>query len=195
MDDLKLDAGACPASTDLCDFESGHTCGFGPDVADDKSFTWHLVQASNTTSLDHTYATEAGHFMSCETSQPLIKDRRAHLLSARYPAATICLSFWYRVFGDIALNVRTYSSYRYASRASFEARGERGVDSWLVARVTLSQRTPFHFAFEAIDPGAAWSPGARVLVDDIRVLHQECEPVSLYNRNLYRSALISRPVY
>lgn len=65
MDDVRIEDGACSKS--VCDFEDENICGYTNDAA--ANFKWlrkNGINSLNTPTIDHTFGTSLGNYMSIE---------------------------------------------------------------------------------------------------------------------------------
>ena len=60
LDDVAFNEGPCPVSN-VCDFEQVDLCGYADEEGGD--FGWERVQGGSVNEADHSYGTNAGHFM------------------------------------------------------------------------------------------------------------------------------------
>lgn len=166
IDDLSVNIGECPPSS-VCDFESSDLCGYKNDVLND--FDWKRIQGNNVL-VDHTYGTDVGHFMSATASLTQFPGEKARILSTIYPAATLCANFWYKIVGDVSLNVRSYA-FGILGNPILSLSGDRG-NEWSLGLATISQPYSYQIIFEAV-VGSAQRLGS-VFVDDIEIKFGTC---------------------
>ena len=170
--------GPCPLSN-TCDFESADLCGYLNDPNSD--YDWKRIQGfennlNTEDDIDHSYGTQSGHYMITKSEQPHTKNKLSRLLSPTIPATTICLSFWYKVYGDIQFNIRTYRFNTYDARVYFSALGDRGSE-WSYGQTTIQNTVISQIVFESVDQGPNLRDG-RILLDDIEIKYKPCSALA-----------------
>ncbi|CAF0808194.1 unnamed protein product, partial [Brachionus calyciflorus] len=171
IDDVSYNDGPCPLSN-TCDFESIDLCGYKNDL--NSGIKWNRVQGRNEDDVDHSYSSDFGHYMIAKSISPHFPNRLGRLLSPTYPSSTMCLSFWYKIQGNVQFNIRTYSFGSYSQKVSYSAKGDRGKD-WLFGRATLSYSAPYQIVFEIVDDGLL---DGEVWLDDISINFKQCQAVA-----------------
>lgn len=131
--------------SEICVFERNTTCSWNQmdSTADDK-FDWTPQSGSTQSSgtgpdTDHTTGSNKGTYMYIEASSPRLQGDNASLLSERLPAnQTVCLEFWYYMYGDGIgnLTVNLEDSCSHTETEVFKRSGEQG-EQWRKASVTI----------------------------------------------------------
>jgi hypothetical protein len=133
------------------------------------------LQGNLENQTDHTYGTQIGHYMSAKFLTPHNKNRIARLQTPTIPNSLLCVSFWYKTYGDIELNLRILKAGIYDSNSLFTVRGAHGPE-WSLAQVTINNATSSQISFEALDLGSEFGDGD-VWLDDIEIKLKECAPL------------------
>jgi len=133
------------------------------------------LQGNLENQTDHTYGTQIGHYMSAKFLTPHNKNRIARLQTPTIPNSLLCVSFWYKTYGDIELNLRILKAGIYDSNSLFTVRGAHG-DEWSLAQVTVNNATSSQISFEAVDLGSEFGDGDAWL-DDVEIKLKECAPI------------------
>ncbi|KAL0966606.1 hypothetical protein UPYG_G00297350 [Umbra pygmaea] len=138
-----------------CDFEKD-TCSWYPDQT-----TSHLWKRS--TGEDHT--TGHGYFISNNATRNPDQSSTTRLISYPQPAGTMCVSFWYRIYGS------NIGSLHFLTKPAGEPEtvvwmrhGTQG-NRWHFADLTFTNVVPLQFILEAVVNGRQGS----IAIDDVLV--------------------------
>ncbi|MGH0151161.1 UNVERIFIED_CONTAM: hypothetical protein FKN15_032537 [Acipenser sinensis] len=146
-----------PTAADVsCNFEAG-LCGWYQDQTDELEWI-HDVGPG----FDHT--TGSGHFVFVDVSSPDLRGRSARLLSypQRSSVETMCLSFWYHLFGP-------HTGFYMIVDTSHDVMSS-GQSASLYSGLTSALRGPECLVFEALRDGF----DGDISLDDITLSSRPC---------------------
>ncbi|KAJ8011341.1 hypothetical protein DPEC_G00057130 [Dallia pectoralis] len=138
-----------------CDFEQD-TCAWFPNQT-----TSHLWKRSK--GKDHT--TGSGYFMSNNSTRNQDQSSATRLVSYPQPAGTMCVSFWYRVYGsNVGSLMLLTKSPGKPETVVWMRHGTQG-NKWRFADLTFTTDDPLQFILEAVVVGKEGS----IAIDDVVV--------------------------
>ncbi|CAG5126615.1 unnamed protein product, partial [Candidula unifasciata] len=124
-----------------CDFESGF-CHWTQHTGDDQ-FDWSITSGATDTkttgpSVDHTYKTDAGHYIYIESSSPRIPNDTAVIESPTLNGTSpVCLIFWYHMYGASINALNMYTKALGQPRVLLWTRHKNQGSDWIEAAVDL----------------------------------------------------------
>ncbi|XP_013409923.1 MAM and LDL-receptor class A domain-containing protein 1 isoform X1 [Lingula anatina] len=154
-----------------CNFDKD-TCSFTQDVNDDQDWTRFTGKAPSAgvtgPTADHTNGT--GHYMYYEASRHGVGD----VASLRSPGidlpGTVCLEFWYYMFGHTLGQLDVYTAVNGNETNIFVAKGSKG-NRWLLAQEQLNFTDVTQLVFKATRGNGDFSD---IAIDDISVQAGKC---------------------
>ncbi|XP_035827620.1 MAM and LDL-receptor class A domain-containing protein 2-like [Aplysia californica] len=195
IDDISVEYGSCPSPAN-CNFDNGF-CGFVNVQGSDK-FDWELNRGPTGSlqtgpQVDHTRGTSLGTYTFIETSRSLRLGDNAILKSdpVQFSGSTSCLEFWYNMYGAGIGNLTVYtrSSSSNVTNKKWDLGGDQG-NSWKIARVALTESSPFEIMFEATYGG---NYTGDIAIDDVRTFGYRCPTVYTPRPTTPQSTLASYP--
>ncbi|KAK7462609.1 hypothetical protein BaRGS_00038362, partial [Batillaria attramentaria] len=174
--------------TVTCNFESSFEpfCGFTQNT--DDIFDWTRWSGSTPTNgtgpdADHTrgsHATDAGHYLYIETSEPRVQNDTARLTSQVYEnpdGSTHCLRFSYNMHGqqmggmNVYVTPSTNQSPQQTPTLVWNGTGDHG-EQWKDVELEIAPSGDFQVIFE----GVMGSYMSDIALDDISVSREPCNP-------------------
>ncbi|RMZ97804.1 MAM and LDL-receptor class A domain-containing 2-like [Brachionus plicatilis] len=175
IDDVRIEEGACKKS--ICDFEDENICQFENDQS--SSFKWlrksGLGDTSGITpSLDHTFGTALGHYMSIDFTTGVLSGSKAKLLTPLMEGAKKCLQFYYHMRGNekCTLDIITVKESGSVSQP-FWSRFKNNGNIWNVAEVSIKTTERYKIGFQGT-VGDNWI--GDIAIDDVKIEDRECAP-------------------
>ncbi|XP_066300034.1 MAM and LDL-receptor class A domain-containing protein 1-like [Branchiostoma lanceolatum] len=167
-----------------CTFET-NLCGWTQDTQDNFDWTRQLgaTGSSNTgPSFDHTIGDQSGYYIFIETSSPQVAGDRARVYSPTVvPTSTMCLHFWYHMYGQHieTLNVYIQTGPALPAIPTFQRTGTQG-DRWIQGEVEVNTTSPYQVVMEGIR-----GTGFRgdIALDDITMTTGPCTSGTTYGIN------------
>ncbi|KAL8608892.1 hypothetical protein ACOMHN_065230 [Nucella lapillus] len=157
-----------------CNFDASF-CSWTQDKMD--TFDWTRNRGSTPTigtgpTGDHTSGN--GYYAFIETSQRHRGDK-ARLVSPQVSGSSMCLTFWYLMYGDHVANLNVYTRTGPALGASVFTRSGTQSRTWLKASVDTGSSVPFQVVMEAT-VGAGYR--GDIAIDDVSMANGSCTPAT-----------------
>ncbi|XP_078334103.1 MAM and LDL-receptor class A domain-containing protein 1-like [Crassostrea virginica] len=169
-------AAANPQSSVTCNFDGG-LCGWTQVRSPTDDFDWTRKQGSTASvgtgpTQDHTSG--KGYYVYIEASSRRQNESaqiRSPQISPSTGSNTLCLTFWYSMFGANigALNLYTQTQ-AILGNPVWKRRGNQG-NQWRQAQVTVSLAVPFNFVFEG---KVGNSYRGDIALDDVKLTNGPC---------------------
>ncbi|XP_013402242.2 MAM and LDL-receptor class A domain-containing protein 1-like, partial [Lingula anatina] len=184
IDDISVNPGPCPSiapTTTMkpraivlnCDF-SKDLCGFVQSTTDNLDWLRRSgsTPSSNTgPTADHTTGSASGNYLFIETSGKAINDSALITSPNLNVTGTICVSFWYHMYGADMGSLKVYRDRGGVRSPIMVLSGNKG-NKWLQAAVTLTNVQPtYKVAFQAI---RGRNYRSDVAIDDISITKGTC---------------------
>ncbi|XP_019632083.1 PREDICTED: MAM and LDL-receptor class A domain-containing protein 2-like [Branchiostoma belcheri] len=167
-----------------CTFETDF-CGWTQDTQDNFDWTRQLGTTGSTNtgpSFDHTVGDQTGYYIFIETSSPQVTGDKARLYSPTVvPTSTMCLQFWYHMYGEHieTLNVYIQTGPALPTIPTFQRTGTQG-DQWVRAEVEVNTTSPYQVVMEGIR-GTGYR--GDIALDDITMSTGPCTTGTTYGIN------------
>ncbi|CAH3034862.1 unnamed protein product [Porites lobata] len=167
-----------------CSFEEGFCEWRNVRASRLDQFDWALLSGSTPSQKtgptnDHTLGTSRGFYVYIEASHPQRRNDRARLISPVVRARSVCLNFWYHMYGDKMGWLRVmYRLLRGRDRRIWHKTGNQK-NEWHNERLTINSYLPYQIIFEGIR-GNGFS--SDIALDDIKISSGGCSPKSPESR-------------
>ncbi|CAF4185562.1 unnamed protein product, partial [Rotaria sp. Silwood2] len=176
LDDIQLNYGNCPTTTNECTFEHGLCDGW--ERGTDGDFEWSRARngstPSGTPTVDHTYSSAMGHFLFVDPTGRSLGDE-AHLMSPTYTGSQPrCLRLWYHLYGAGQGTLQIQQKPEIGRAKTIWTKSNDQNNIWRQVRVTiptlLGQGT-----YRILIVGIVGSkPTGDMAIDDISNIEGEC---------------------
>ncbi|XP_074528476.1 enteropeptidase [Halichoeres trimaculatus] len=167
----------CTFEQGLCFWRQWANDGDGSDDADDGDWLWTrgaTFPPQTGPSVDHTLGNNSGFYIVTPPSPgQWLKRFRIYSLPLTPPTPTMCLSFWYHMFGDDVHRLRVLLLQPSSTVTEvFQKEGNFG-DIWNYGQVTLNLTAETTVVFEAQKKGGMRND---IALDDIKLIMDSCGP-------------------